>query len=54
MMLAGFASTPGYAGYSGAIPGQPAGTLVQFYVQAQDGLGASATFPSRGTNSRAL
>ncbi|OQB94070.1 MAG: CotH protein [Verrucomicrobia bacterium ADurb.Bin118] len=54
MMLAGFASTPGYAGYSGAIPGQPAGTLVQFYVQAQDGLGASATFPFRGTNSRAL
>jgi hypothetical protein len=45
---------PGYVNYSAAVPGQSAGTLVQFYVQATDALSASATFPARGTNSRAL
>ena len=36
------------------VPGQPADSLVQFYVSATDGLGAVATYPSGGTNSRAL
>jgi hypothetical protein len=47
-------ATPGYAPCSATLAGQPAGTMVQFYVQATDALGASATFPARGTNSRAL
>jgi hypothetical protein len=40
--------------YSGTIPGQAAGTVVQFYVRATDGLGAAATYPAGGTNSAAL
>ncbi len=40
--------------YVGTIPGNPAGTIVQFYVQAQDGKGAIAMFPARGPNSGAL
>ncbi len=48
------AAPPGYANYSATLAGQAAGTLVQFYVQATDGLGASATFPARGANSRAF
>jgi hypothetical protein len=35
------------------IPGQPANTLVQFYVAAVDRLGASSFFPSAGADSRA-
>ena len=54
MLPQGASASPGYVNYSGVIPGQPAGTLVQFYAQATDGLGASATFPARGPNSRAL
>lgn len=45
---------PGYVNYSATLTGRPAGTLVQFYVQATDGFGTSATFPARGTNSRAF
>ncbi|MCW5553314.1 MAG: lamin tail domain-containing protein [Verrucomicrobiae bacterium] len=48
------AAPPGYANYSATLAGQAAGTLVQFYVQAADGLGASAAFPAGGTNSRAF
>ncbi len=54
MMPGALAAPPGYANYSATLAGQPAGTLVQFYVLATDGLGASATFPARGTNSRAF
>ncbi len=54
MTFTGHASTPNYATYSGLIPGQAANTMVQFFVQATDGLGAVATFPAGGTNSRAL
>ncbi len=36
------------------IPGLPAGTLVQYYVEGQDLTGARATFPARGADSRAL
>jgi hypothetical protein len=47
-------AAPGYTNFFGAIPGQAAGTLVQFYVEAVDGAGARSTFPAGGTNSRAL
>ncbi|RIK81824.1 MAG: hypothetical protein DCC68_07760 [Planctomycetota bacterium] len=39
---------------SGEIPGQAAGAVVQFYVESTDGLGATATFPALGRESRAL
>jgi hypothetical protein len=32
--------------YSAAMPGQPAGQIVAFYVEAVDGLGAVGTFPN--------
>jgi hypothetical protein len=38
----------------GTIPGQAAAALVQFYVEATDGAGASSTFPEGGRDSRAL
>jgi hypothetical protein len=44
----------GYTNYVAVLPGQSAGTLVQMYVQATDRLGAVATCPAGGTNSRAL
>jgi len=40
--------------YEGTIPGQPASSVVQFYVEGSDALGASATFPAAGPDSRAL
>jgi hypothetical protein len=40
--------------YTGSIPGQAAGAVVQFHVRATDGLGAAAVYPVRGTNSGAL
>ena len=40
--------------FNGTLPGTAAGTMVQFYVEAVDGLGAAARYPARGTNSRAL
>lgn len=40
--------------YSATVPGQAAGTIVQFYVEGTDALGAAATFPAGGANSRAL
>jgi hypothetical protein len=47
-------SPPGYNNYAAVIPGQAAGGLVQFYIQAADNLGVSTTFPARGRDSRAL
>jgi hypothetical protein len=41
-------------GLEGTIPGQAAGALVQFHADAEDGLGAVASFPARGPQSRAL
>ncbi|HTD68714.1 MAG TPA: lamin tail domain-containing protein, partial [Candidatus Limnocylindria bacterium] len=38
----------------GTIPPQSAASLVQFYIRATDGLGATAMYPAAGTNSRAL
>lgn len=40
--------------WSATIPGQPAGTVVQFYVQATDGAAATADFPAAGAGSRAM
>jgi Lamin Tail Domain/CotH kinase protein len=39
--------------YEGQIPGQTAGALVQFYIEASDGA-TTATFPAAGPASRAL
>ncbi len=44
----------GKAHFTGRIPGQDSGSIVQFYVVAQDGMGVSAAYPAGGTNSRAL
>ncbi|MEM9656721.1 MAG: lamin tail domain-containing protein, partial [Planctomycetota bacterium] len=40
--------------YQGIIPGQSTGSVVQFYVEGEDALGASSTFPAAGVDSRAL
>jgi hypothetical protein len=40
--------------YRGTIPGQSASAIVQFYVEAEDLLGAVSTFPASGRDSRAL
>jgi hypothetical protein len=40
--------------YTGSVPGQLAGAVVQFYVEGTDGLGLTSTFPEAGRNSRAL
>jgi hypothetical protein len=42
------------AHYSATLPGQAAGTIVQFYVEGRDALGAVSTFPALGTAARAL
>ena len=47
-------STTGGGLYSGTVAGQSAGALVQFYVQATDGLGAVTFFPAGGSASRAI
>ncbi len=44
----------GDGSYSATVPGQGAGTVVQFYVSATDGLGATTTMPAAGPASRAL
>lgn len=49
------AMTPGDNGlYMAAIPGQSAGAIVQFYVEGEDQLGATSTYPAAGPDSRAL
>ena len=54
-MLAAAASTePGYTNYAAALPGQSAGALVQFYVEATSAAGANAACPAAGRDSRAL
>ena len=40
--------------YSAEVPGQAAGSVVQFYVTGVDSQGASASFPPSGPDSRAL
>lgn len=54
MAPSGAWAQPGYVNYSATLPGLPAGTLVQFLTEATDALGATTTFPARGTNSRAF
>ena len=54
-MLPGHPSAePGYTNYTAVLAGQPAGTLVQFYIRASDALGTVACYPAAGANSRAL
>lgn len=45
-------ATPGH--FMAQLPGQPAGTLTQLYVEATDGTGATAFAPAGGPDSRAL
>ncbi len=40
--------------YSANVPGQSAGTVVQFYVEGRDSLGITSTYPAAGRDSRAL
>ncbi|MDA3924440.1 MAG: lamin tail domain-containing protein [Kiritimatiellae bacterium] len=40
--------------WTGNLPGQTAGKIVQFYVTALDGSGISASAPAKGSDSRAL
>ncbi len=40
--------------YSVQIPAQAAATVVQFYIEAQDGLGAVSYYPAAGPDSRVL
>ncbi len=47
-------TTSGSGIYTGTVAGQAASTLVQFYVQATDALGAISTFPAAGAASRAM
>lgn len=54
MTATGAASEPGYVNYQATVPGQPAGTVVQFFAQGMDTLGAVSAYPAGGTNSRAL
>jgi hypothetical protein len=53
-----FAEVPmaarGEEAYEGEIPGQAAGALIQYYVEAEDALGAVGTLPAAGPASRAL
>src|SRR5206468_887652 len=45
---------PANGAWTAAIPGQAAGKIVQFYVTALDNLGAIASAPPKGPDSRAL
>lgn len=40
--------------WSASLEGQEAGAIAQLYVEAEDGLGETATFPAAGADSRAL
>ncbi len=40
--------------YQATVPPQTAGTIVQFYVQAEDGQGVASMYPAEGPDSRAL
>ena len=52
--MAAMGRQAGGEGHRGTIPGQPASTIVQFYVEGVDTLGATSTFPAAGADSRAL
>ena len=40
--------------FTARVPGQTAARIVQFYVEGEDSLGATSTFPAAGRDSRAL
>ena len=53
MMSAAMASQ-GNGDYTAIIPGQAAATVVQFFVEGEDGTGGTSYFPADGPDSRAL
>ena len=53
-MIAAAADSSGAVEYSASLPGKAAGTVVQFYVEGADSLGAASWFPAAGPDSRAL
>jgi hypothetical protein len=40
--------------YTATLPAQPAGSVIQFFIEGADALGATSSYPAGGTNSRAL
>ncbi|PYL01620.1 MAG: hypothetical protein DME19_00970 [Verrucomicrobia bacterium] len=48
------AQASGSASYSGMIPAQPSGAVIQFYVEGSDLAGGTSTYPAEGARSRAL
>jgi len=48
------APSAGATALTAGIPGQPSGSIIQFYVEAADAAGVSATHPAGGAASRAL
>ena len=53
-MVAAGSETENYTAYTASIPAQAANSVIQFYVEGVDSLGATSTYPAAGTNSRAL
>lgn len=53
-LMAATSNADGSSLLTAAIPGQGATNIVQFYVEATDGAGATAFSPAGGVNSRAL
>jgi hypothetical protein len=53
-MTTGAPDTSGAVEYSANLPGKAAGTVIQFYVEGTDALGAVSWFPASGPESRAL
>ncbi|HXG47380.1 MAG TPA: lamin tail domain-containing protein, partial [Methylomirabilota bacterium] len=53
-MTAAAPDPSGAVEYSASLPGKAAGTVVQFYVEGADALGATSWFPAAGPASRAL
>ncbi|MDB6038978.1 MAG: CotH protein [Verrucomicrobiales bacterium] len=54
MMPGSLKDSSNYTGYTTILPSQPTGSIIQFFVQAADNLGAISFYPAGGTNSRAL
>jgi len=53
-MTAAASDAFGAVEYTAGLPGKAASTVIQFYVEGIDTLGAVSRFPTAGTNSRAL
>ena len=44
----------GSGSFTGVVPGQPGGSIVQFFIQGTDKRGAASAFPMNGKDARAL